>query len=416
MGLISGTQEDVKGRLFGAAYMGLYNHVQSKSRTPDLIDTKQQDAIYADTLSPYMSRLFGNMDGLDFDAANNILGSIQVDPRFAQYSFYHVNDSALSEEERNLEQQKLAVTEFRAMTATDTSNDLYTNYADAFYDSIDMSFEDLETPPPVIAIFQPQEDISVSAPLQITVNGGNVVQWPVEGYIRRGFDGDANKGVDIAVADNTPVHAASDGTVIFAGESEQYGNLVVIKQNDVNYTAYGYVDDMTVSTGDTVTIGQQIAVSGISGDGADPILHFEMRMGADPAPIDPVEVLGNLPAPAEPDAQRLTVQPGGSLWQMVVDVYGEASNKVIQERCNMIAAIPENAATFTENAQLAGRPKEVAQHYMFEKNPDGSKQEFVFPSLSELESGGANAPHLAWKALDAELNGPRISGSAPAGP
>lgn len=82
------------------------------------------------------------------------------------------------------------------------------------------------------------------------------------------------------------------GAVVEAGWDGSYGNQVVIKMNDGTYTQYGHMSSIAVSVGQTVTPGQQIGLSGATGNVTGPHLHFEARTtqeyGSD---IDPVAYL-----------------------------------------------------------------------------------------------------------------------------
>ncbi|MCS0638034.1 LysM peptidoglycan-binding domain-containing M23 family metallopeptidase [Streptomyces sp. LP05-1] len=96
-------------------------------------------------------------------------------------------------------------------------------------------------------------------------------------------------GVDFAAATGTSVKAAGSGTVVSAGWGGAYGNQVVIRHEDGNYTQYGHLSSLSVSAGQTVSGGQQIGLSGATGNASGPHLHFEVRTGPDyGSDIDPV--------------------------------------------------------------------------------------------------------------------------------
>lgn len=102
--------------------------------------------------------------------------------------------------------------------------------------------------------------------------------WPVQGEISRGFSENRgeHKGVDIAVARQTPVRAAGDGTVDFAGEDEVFGNMIIINHGSGMSSLYGHNSSLTATRGETVRKGQIIAYSGSSGRSSAPHLHFEI--------------------------------------------------------------------------------------------------------------------------------------------
>ncbi|WP_405578960.1 peptidoglycan DD-metalloendopeptidase family protein [Streptomyces sp. NBC_01190] len=101
-------------------------------------------------------------------------------------------------------------------------------------------------------------------------------------------------GVDFLVGSGTPVHAVAAGTVYSAGADGAYGNDVIIKHADGKYTLYGHLTQPLVSAGQTVTEGQEIGISGATGNVTGPHLHFEVRTtpsyGSD---IDPIAYLAS---------------------------------------------------------------------------------------------------------------------------
>ncbi|WP_030990505.1 M23 family metallopeptidase [Streptomyces sp. NRRL S-1813] len=102
----------------------------------------------------------------------------------------------------------------------------------------------------------------------------------------------SHTGIDFHAASGTSVHAVGSGTVVEAGWGGAYGNNIVIKMNDGTYTQYGHLSSLGVSVGQHVTPGQQIGLSGSTGNTTGPHLHFEARTGADyGSDIDPVAYL-----------------------------------------------------------------------------------------------------------------------------
>jgi murein DD-endopeptidase MepM/ murein hydrolase activator NlpD len=99
-------------------------------------------------------------------------------------------------------------------------------------------------------------------------------------------------GVDFHAATGTPVRSVGTGTVVEAGWGGAYGNQVLIKMHDGTYTQYGHLSSVGVSVGQSVTPGQQIGVSGATGNVTGAHLHFEARMSAEyGSDIDPVAYL-----------------------------------------------------------------------------------------------------------------------------
>jgi murein DD-endopeptidase MepM/ murein hydrolase activator NlpD len=132
-------------------------------------------------------------------------------------------------------------------------------------------------------------------------NSGRGFVWPVHGPLLAEFGttgkGQHNDGINIAVPRGTPVLAAQDGVVAYAGnELRGFGNLLLVKHADGWMTAYAHNDTLLVKRGDTVRRGQQIAKAGDSGGVAQPQLHFEVRQGT--RAVDPMGFLGGKSSPA----------------------------------------------------------------------------------------------------------------------
>lgn len=119
--------------------------------------------------------------------------------------------------------------------------------------------------------------------------------WPLNGRITGRFGpqggGRINDGIDIAVPIGTPIMAAGDGVVAYAGnEIKLFGGLILINHGGGWVSAYGNASRIDVASGQSVKAGQAIGASGQSGHADEPQLHFELRR--DRKPVDP---LGYLP-------------------------------------------------------------------------------------------------------------------------
>jgi len=104
---------------------------------------------------------------------------------------------------------------------------------------------------------------------------------PAAGWISRGFSdvsGTKHNGVDLAMAEGTPVRATAFGVVTFAGLDAEYGNMIVLKNNDSIETVFGHNRQNLVTVGDTVYAGERIALSGNTGASSAPHLHYEVRI------------------------------------------------------------------------------------------------------------------------------------------
>jgi len=120
-------------------------------------------------------------------------------------------------------------------------------------------------------------------------------RWPVRGRVIAGFgskpNGTQNDGINLAVPEGTPIKAADDGVVAYAGnELKGYGNLVLIRHSNGFVSAYAHASELMVKRGDTIKRGQVIAHAGQTGNVTSPQLHFEIRKGS--TPVDPSQYLG----------------------------------------------------------------------------------------------------------------------------
>lgn len=111
-------------------------------------------------------------------------------------------------------------------------------------------------------------------------------RWPTNGRITSRFGGRKSpggvgstnhKGIDIAVPYGTPIYAADGGTVTYAGWMGGYGYLVRIDHGNGYETYYGHNSSLTVSVGQHVYKGQQIARAGSTGNSTGNHCHFEVR-------------------------------------------------------------------------------------------------------------------------------------------
>ncbi|WP_159842876.1 M23 family metallopeptidase [Nocardia sp. CY41] len=94
-------------------------------------------------------------------------------------------------------------------------------------------------------------------------------------------------GIDIAGPIGTPIYAVADGTVIEAGPASGFGMWVRLLHDDGTVTIYGHIDTATVSQGQRVLAGDQIATIGNRGFSTGPHCHFEVWLnGSDK--VDPL--------------------------------------------------------------------------------------------------------------------------------
>jgi len=122
-------------------------------------------------------------------------------------------------------------------------------------------------------------------------------QWspPVGGPVVRGFEpparpfGPRHLGVDFAVPPGTPVRAAGDGVVVFAGGVGRAAFAVAVDHAGARRTTYAYLRRVVVRPGTPVRRGDILGESGAAGPGHGPgVVHFGYRVAGqpqDPAPL-----------------------------------------------------------------------------------------------------------------------------------
>jgi len=110
---------------------------------------------------------------------------------------------------------------------------------------------------------------------------------------------DFHKGLDLSAPSGTPIYAAADGIVSFAGRYPlresvnwwRFGNVVVINHSDRFITIYGHCDSIKVRRGQDVKQGQVVATVGSTGWSTNSHLHYEVRSDLEQpgsyVPIDP---------------------------------------------------------------------------------------------------------------------------------
>jgi murein DD-endopeptidase MepM/ murein hydrolase activator NlpD len=129
--------------------------------------------------------------------------------------------------------------------------------------------------------------------------GEGRLRWPLVNVARSvgspfgARDGRAHEGIDLPAPTGTPVVAAADGEVVYAGDGIRgYGNLVVLQHPGDLLTVYAHNSAIFVKQGQAVRAGERVAAVGQTGRASGPHLHFEVRQGQ--IPRDPMSYL--LPA------------------------------------------------------------------------------------------------------------------------
>jgi hypothetical protein len=111
--------------------------------------------------------------------------------------------------------------------------------------------------------------------------------WPVAGWLssaygnrRDPFTGgaDFHPGLDISADYGQPVHATADGTVVVAGVSGNYGNLVEIDHGFGIVTRYGHLSRFQAVAGQQIHRGDVIGYVGSTGRSTSAHLHYEILL------------------------------------------------------------------------------------------------------------------------------------------
>ena len=137
--------------------------------------------------------------------------------------------------------------------------------------------------PGKVLYFVPEVELSF---LERTYLMGIVFRAPLMGVKTSGYglriDPFVNEmtfhgGVDIASEEGKLVRASRGGLVIYADESNGYGNLVIIKHQLGYYTLYGHLMEILVEEDTEIDTGQALGKVGTTGKTTGPHLHFEIR-------------------------------------------------------------------------------------------------------------------------------------------
>jgi murein DD-endopeptidase MepM/ murein hydrolase activator NlpD len=131
----------------------------------------------------------------------------------------------------------------------------------------------------------PKEKIIIKGSKNPIVTGSAFLAAPSRGTVSSSFGmrwGKMHNGTDIAAPMNTPIYAALDGVVSYAGWETGYGNIIKISHGDDIETYYGHCSTIYVKKGQNVKKGEKIGAVGSTGNSTGPHLHFEVRLNGEP--------------------------------------------------------------------------------------------------------------------------------------
>jgi murein DD-endopeptidase MepM/ murein hydrolase activator NlpD len=158
-------------------------------------------------------------------------------------------------------------------------------------DSIRVQRKEWEGEADALAAQSAQIEAAATSGAQPAGNSSGLI-WPVSGPVVSPFGirwGRLHAGIDIAAPSGAPVVASASGRVTYAGWMDGYGFIVVIQHAGSLATAYAHNSSLVVSTGQTVSQGQQISAVGCTGHCYGPHVHFEVRVNG--TPVDPMGYL-----------------------------------------------------------------------------------------------------------------------------
>lgn len=157
--------------------------------------------------------------------------------------------------------------------------------------------------------------------------------------------GGINKGLDIGVPVGTPVSAVAGGTVIAVGDQgDGWGISVKVRDAQGNVHNYGHLSGAQVRVGDSISPGQQVALSGNTGASTGPHVSYDV-LGSGGSYIDPspflgfnaagdnrvsqaligqdVSALGAVAQQGGASASQSSLNPQGTDWGAMADQYGQ---------------------------------------------------------------------------------------------
>ncbi len=101
------------------------------------------------------------------------------------------------------------------------------------------------------------------------------------------IDRQVHLGFDLATVQQAPVHASNAGKVVFADYLGIYGNCVILDHGMGVQSLYAHLSHISVKSGDSVTKGQEVGRTGVTGLAGGDHLHFTMLVQG--VPVNPVE-------------------------------------------------------------------------------------------------------------------------------
>ena len=102
-----------------------------------------------------------------------------------------------------------------------------------------------------------------------------------------------HNGIDILAPIGTKILALADGVIKEAKYDQEYGNYIIIKNDEEYETLYAHLDKINVKEGETILQGKEIGTVGSTGNSTAPHLHLELHYKGEPVnPLDYIEKIG----------------------------------------------------------------------------------------------------------------------------
>jgi murein DD-endopeptidase MepM/ murein hydrolase activator NlpD len=157
----------------------------------------------------------------------------------------------------------------------------------------EIPYETDEAPNQPFTSAYPRSATTVAASTTDLFRNNLPLRLPAKGYVTRGFQpSQGHFGIDIAGKQGSPVAAAADGFVVFAGWTYDAGNMIIIAHGGGYFTFYKHNQALLKAANSLVKRGEPIALLGNTGAMSHgPHLHFEVWK--DGVALDPSDYVLN---------------------------------------------------------------------------------------------------------------------------
>ncbi|MFD1705669.1 LysM peptidoglycan-binding domain-containing protein [Siminovitchia sediminis] len=197
-----------------------------------------------------------------------------------------------------------------------------------------------------------------------------------------------HQGIDLVKSHKSPVHAFTEGTVLYAGMGKtgtglgNYGNVVFVKDKNGRGQLYAHLDSVAVKAGASIKKGQVIGYQGMTGQVTGSHLHYEVRKKTAPSygwesdqvhsTLEPTAYLQNFyPQPAPATFTKYIVKAGDTLSQIANHYHTtvnilKAENNISNEnliRVGQVLRIPNAGNPVYYTVKSGDNLTEIAKNY-----------------------------------------------------